>query len=173
MAPTRPHVIGRASVARRLVAVAGAGLAFTLPPAQAASAPVGPAAPAHAPVAGPGKSRVTADAFTVEMKAASAYAAGQEGVVEVVLAAKGDFKINAQFPTKLKMGEPPEGVTYRKPVLKKDDGTFTEKEGSFKAPFVAQKPGQYTVGATVSLSVCNEKKCLMEKVAVDVAVTVK
>ena len=118
-------------------------------------------------------SSVSHDAYGVDMKAQASYAPGKEGSVDVVIAAKGEFKINSQFPFRLKLGEPPEGVAYPKPVLKKDDGTFSEKQGSFKVPFVAQKAGTYTVSCTVSLSVCNEKKCLMEKVPVDVIVTVK
>lgn len=118
-------------------------------------------------------SSVSAEAYGVDMKAQTAYAAGKEGTVDVVISAKGEFKINSQFPFRLKLGEPPEGVAYPKPVLKKDDGTFSEKQGTFKVPFVAQKAGTYTISSTVSLSVCNDKKCLMEKVPVDVQVTVK
>ncbi len=120
-----------------------------------------------------GKSSVTHEAFTVDMKAAATYAPGKEGTVDVVITAKGEFKINAQFPFRLKLGEPPEGVTYPKAVMKRDDGAFSEKVGTFKVPFVAQKAGTYLVSCTVSLSVCNDKKCLMEKVPLDVQVTVK
>lgn len=119
------------------------------------------------------KSSLSADAFSVEMKPASGYTAGKEGSVEVVISAKGEFKINGQFPFRLKLGEPPEGVAYPKPVLKKDDGRFSEKQGTFNVPFVAQKAGTYSISCTVSLSVCNDKKCLMEKVPLDVQVTVK
>jgi hypothetical protein len=118
-------------------------------------------------------SSVSHEAYGVDMKAQASYAPGKEGSVDVVISAKGEFKINPQFPFRLKLAEPPEGVAYPKPVLKKDDGTFSEKQGSFKVPFVAQKAGTYTVSCTVSLSVCNDKKCLMEKVPVDVQVTVK
>jgi hypothetical protein len=120
-----------------------------------------------------GASSVSADAYGVDMTAQASYAPGKEGTVDVVITAKGEYKINPQFPFRLKLAEPPEGVAYPKPVLKKDDGTFSEKQGSFKVPFVAQKAGTYTVSCTVSLSVCNDKKCLMEKVPVDVTVTVK
>jgi len=119
------------------------------------------------------KSRVSAEAFSAEMAAAGPYAAGKEGLAIVTVSAKGEFKINQQFPFRLKLGEAPEGVTYPKSVLKRDDGAFTEKQAVFKFPFVAQKPGKYVLSGTVSISVCNDKKCLMEKVPLDVEVTVQ
>ena len=119
------------------------------------------------------KSKVAAEAFSAEMVAAGPYAAGKEGVAVVTVSAKGEFKINQQFPFRLKLAEAPDGVTYPKSVLKRDDAAFTEKQAVFKFPFVAQKAGKYVLSGTVSISVCNDKKCLMEKVPLDVEVTVQ
>jgi hypothetical protein len=119
------------------------------------------------------KSKVSVEAFSAEMTAAASYPAGKEGAVVVTVKAFGDFKINQQFPFRLKLADPPEGVTYPKNVLKRDDGTFKEKEATFRFAFVPQKAGKYVLSGTVSLSVCDDKKCLMEKVPLDVEVTVQ
>lgn len=119
------------------------------------------------------KSKLSVEAFTAEMSAAAQYSAGKEGTVTVTVTANGDFKINQQFPFRLKLADPPEGVSYPKAVLKRDDATFAEKVATFKVGFVPQKAGKYTLAGTVSLSVCDEKKCVMEKVPLDVEVTVQ
>jgi hypothetical protein len=118
-------------------------------------------------------SKSEAESFSAELKGAASYEVGKEGVVEVVLLAKGEYKINPQFPIRFKMADPPDGVSYPKPVLKREDGSFADKQGSFKVPFVASKAGTVRVAGTLSLSVCTDKKCLMEKVSLDLDVTVR
>lgn len=105
--------------------------------------------------------------FLAELRAQPSYVAGKEQRFAVVVTAKGDFKINPQFPVKFKLADPPEGLSYPKPLLKREDGKFEDKSGSFEVPFVAAKAGKYQLGGTLSLSVCSDKRCLMEKVALD------
>ena len=119
------------------------------------------------------KSKLSVEAFTAEMSAAGTFAAGKEGAATVTVTAHGDFKINRQFPFRLKLGDPPAGVTYPKAVLKRDDATLADKTATFQFGFIPQKAGKYTLGGTVSLSVCDDKKCVMEKVPLDVEVTVQ
>jgi DsbC/DsbD-like thiol-disulfide interchange protein len=64
-------------------------------------------------------------------------------------------------------------VTYPKPILQRADGTFEEKKGSFKVPFTAAKAGPVTIAGTLSLSVCSDANCIMDKVPLEVAVDVK
>jgi hypothetical protein len=105
--------------------------------------------------------------FLAELRAQPSYVAGKEQRFGVVVTAKGDFKINPQFPVKFKLADAPEGLSYPKPLLKREDGKFEDKSGSFEVPFVASKAGRYKLGGTLSLSVCSDKRCLMEKVALD------
>lgn len=105
--------------------------------------------------------------FLAELRTQPSYVAGKEQSFGVVVTAKGDFKINPQFPVKFKLGDAPEGLSYPKPLLKREDGKFEDKSGSFEVPFVASKAGKYKLGGTLSLSVCSDKRCLMEKVALD------
>ena len=118
--------------------------------------------------------RTETDSYVVEGKTVGTYAAGKEGIVDIVLTAKDPFHINDAYPYKFRTPETaPEGVKYPKPLLVRADGTFNEKTGTFHLPFVASKTGKYKVGGTLSLSVCSPSSCLMEKVDLEVDVDVK
>ncbi len=133
----------------------------------ATSETAAPAAPGKGP-------KIDADSYSVEMKVKGPVAAGKEGTVEIELVPKGAYHINNQYPYKFKLAEPaPEGVTFPKPVLKREDGKFEEKKGSFSVPFVASKAGKTKVAGTLSMSVCSDANCLMEKVDLEVDVDVK
>ena len=90
------------------------------------------------------------------------------------LTTKGEYHLNKQYPYKFKVAEPaPEGVTFPKPLLERGDGSFEEKSCAFKVPFVAAKSGKAVVGGTLSMSVCSDANCVMDKQAVEVAVDVQ
>lgn len=112
--------------------------------------------------------------YIAEIKTTGSYKAGAEGTVEVTLTPKGGYHTNAQYPYKFKLNDPaPEGVSYPKPILQRADGSFEEKKGSFKVPFTAAKAGNVTIAGVLSLSVCSDANCIMDKVPLDVAVEVK
>jgi hypothetical protein len=118
--------------------------------------------------------KAEADNYVAEIKANGTYTAGQEGTVDVTLTVKGDYHTNKQYPYKFKLTDPaPDGVTFPKPVLKREDGTFEEKKGSFKVPFLASKPGKATISGTLLLSVCSDANCIMDKVPLELTVDVK
>jgi hypothetical protein len=133
------------------------------------------ATPGDAPKTnGPGKARIDADNYVVEAKAVGPAKVGQESTIEINLTTKGDYHINKQYPYKFKTADPPPaGVTFPKPTLLRADGTFDEKTGKFKVPFVAAKAGKVTIGGTFSVSVCSDANCIMDKQNVDVDVDVK
>ncbi|MEP7125643.1 MAG: hypothetical protein ABJE95_32230 [Byssovorax sp.] len=155
--------------------VALMGLAFAL----AAGCGKSEAAPARAS-AGHENAAVTkgpkseTDSYVAEIKAPGTYRAGAEGTVDITFATKGDYHINKQYPYKFKATDPaPEGIAYSKPILLRADGTFEEKSGSFKVPFTVSKAGKATVSGTLSLSVCSDANCIMDKVELAVDVDVK
>jgi len=118
--------------------------------------------------------KAESETYSVELKTTGPYAAGKEGVLEISIDPKGPYHINDQYPYKFKLVDPaPEGVTFPKPVLKREDGTFNEKKGSFKVPFVSSRAGKAKIGGTLSLSVCSDANCIMEKVELEVDVDVK
>ncbi|WP_437683154.1 hypothetical protein [Sorangium sp. So ce131] len=130
-------------------------------------------APAPAPQQG-GKSKVEDAVYTLEMKTTGTYKAGQEGVVEVSLLSKGDYHINDKYPIKFKVAEAAaEGVSYPKPLLKREDGVFEENKGVLKVPFVAAKKGKTKVAGVLSFSICSAANCLMQKQELEAAIDVQ
>ena len=129
---------------------------------------------AHESTAVAAGAKAETDNYIAEIKASGAYKAGAEGTVQVDFATKGDYHINKQYPYKFKAADPaPEGLSFPKPVLQRADGSFEEKKGSFKVPFVVAKAGKATISGTLSLSVCSDANCIMDKVPLELAVDVK
>lgn len=122
----------------------------------------------------PAASKAETERYVVEMRPAQkSYRAGADGKIDVVFEAKGEFKLNAQFPLKLKLEAPPEGVTFEKQILKREDAKTAEKGGSFSVSFKPEKAGTYKLAGVLSVSFCSEKTCLMEKLPLDTEVVVK
>lgn len=130
--------------------------------------------PAFADATKKAESKKDAQSYTVELTAKGPYKAGVEGKAEIVLAPKAGFHVNPDYPAKLKLQDPaPEGVTYPKKVLKKEDGKFEEKGATLPVPFTVAKAGKAKIGGTFQFSVCSEKNCFLEKVDLEVEVDVK
>jgi hypothetical protein len=161
-----PSLVGGGSSAALLLgaALAAAGCANEASAGKRATQESVPAA------VGP---KVDTAAYSVEMRAVAPARGGAECMVEVAIVAKGEYHMNAQYPYKLKMSDPPEGVTYPKTVLERADGVFDEKKGAFTVPFVAARAGRSTLAATLSLSVCSAANCLMDRVPLELAVDVQ
>jgi hypothetical protein len=122
----------------------------------------------------PASSRADTDSYTAEIKTVGTYAAGKEGLVEVVLTTKSPYHINNGYSYKFVTPDPaPAGVTYPKAKLLTADGKYTETTATFQVPFVASKAGKYALGGKLSLSVCSASNCLMEKLDLEVDVEVK
>lgn len=156
-----------------LVALMGLAFALAAGCSKSEAAPArGSAAHESAAVAkGP---KADTDSYVAEIKASGTYKAGAEGTVDITFATKGDYHINKQYPYKFKATDPaPEGISFPKPILQRADGTFEEKSGAFKVPFVVSKSGKATVSGTLSLSVCSDANCIMDKVELAVDVDVK
>lgn len=119
------------------------------------------------------ESQKDSEGYVTTLTTAAKYKAGEKGSFTITLRPKAGYKVNAQFPVRFKTNAAPEGLAYSKAVLKREDGTFTDAEGAFAVEFTASRAGTYPVGGTLSLSVCNDKTCLMEKVALDGSVVVE
>ncbi len=113
---------------------------------------------AAVPTAG---AKVDTDDYSVELKPSGAYSKDKEGVIEVVIEAKGDKHINEQYPFKFTPKES-DDVTFKGPTGK-DGGSFDAKRAVLRVPFTPKKSGAVKVAGKVSLSVCSDKNCLMEK----------
>lgn len=154
--------------------VAACGIAFAVASGQGQS--VAAPAPSRTTPATieAGKAKIDNEQYLVEMKPAVSYKAGQEGTVEISIAPKGEYKINDKYPLKFKAAEAADSsVKYTKPLLKREDGVFEAKKGSLQVPFVASRSGKAKVSGVLSLSVCSEMNCIMDKVELELEVDVK
>ncbi len=114
------------------------------------------------------------DTYKVDMKLSGACKAGSECKVEIALASKGEFHINDKYPIKFKAPDTvPEGLTFTKSIVKKEDGKFGEKEGTLPVAFTIAKAGKVNIAGTFSFSVCSDANCVMEKVELALDVEAK
>jgi hypothetical protein len=163
----------KATFAGTLSVIALSGVAFALASGQGTSiAAPAPRGPVETTIAA-GKAKIDNEQYLVELKPSASYKAGQEGTLEIAISAKGAYKINEKYPLKFKASEPTDGsVKFAKTVLKREDGTFETKKGSLKVAFTPAKSGKTTVSGVLSLSVCSEESCMMDKVELETTVDV-
>ena len=96
-------------------------------------------------------------AYTIRVVPGSAKA-GAEITSLIEIAPLPGYKMNKDFPSRLKLA-PSEGVTVNKPVLNKGDADLSEAMLRFKVPFVASAAGTTDMSGTADFSVCNESSC--------------
>lgn len=111
--------------------------------------------------------------FSLEMKAAGPYKAGQPGNVEVVLEPKGEFHCNKEYPYKIKLGTAPAGIAYPQAIVKTDAITVTPEKAVMKVPFSPEKPGDAKVSGNFFFSVCTSQQCVIENRELAVMVKVE
>jgi len=110
--------------------------------------------------------------YVVELEAAGPYKAGEPAVAKVVLVPKGIYKVNDEYPMKLKLSSI-EGVKYDKTTLVKSDFDYSPKKGSFNIPFTPANVGETKLAGTMSMSVCSDENCLIEKVSLEKVIQVE
>jgi hypothetical protein len=169
-------------VAAALPLTAGACSKEAKPEAEAAPAPAlgGVTSPASLNAQGDGTQgvaqaraapRFSENSFHLEMKSKGDYRAGQPAAVEVVLEAKGPYKVNDKYPIKLKLSDAT-GVSYPSKVVAKDQVQLDPKRAVMNVSFTPERPGKTKIGGQFAFSVCTEERCLVEKreLALDVQV---
>lgn len=97
---------------------------------------------------------------------------GVAGALDVVVAPKGPWHWNKDYPAKLELAVPA-GVTIARPTLKQLDGDFkvgaAEVTASFALTATQAGPAQGTVKGKIGL--CDDKVCIIRKVEIAVALT--
>lgn len=155
-----------------LVSVAAIALAVACQkgPAEAQATPK--AAPGDAPEAATAqKDNAEAALYAVRIVPGDATAGAEAtSVIEVTPAA--GYKINLEFPTRLKLSTV-DGIAHAKAELGKTDAEITEKVLRFNVAFTAAKAGKFSLEGVADFSVCNDRTCRLlrgEKLAWEVAV---
>ena len=138
------------------------------PESQAAAAEPAASAPAEALAA---SSKVSEANFDLSIEPKGEFKSGQAGTVEIVLLAKGPFKVNDKYPYKFKVKEGA-GVKYPGPVIK--DGVKLEKTRAvLPVPFTPESAGKKEIAGRFDFSVCTPERCLIEKRELTLAINVK
>lgn len=137
---------------------------------EADTQPAGLAAPASAG-ASAARARISEAPFELTLTAKGDFEASKPGMAEVTLDAKEPFKINEQYPYKLKLQESP-GIRFASLVVGKDRAQMNKKQLTMPVTFTPDKPGKYKLSGQFSFSICTDDKCLIEKrdLALDVDV---
>ena len=98
--------------------------------------------------------------------------AGVEATSMVEITPLPGYKMNKDFPSRLKL-DPKENLAMAKTVLTKKDADISEALLRFKVPFTAAKAGSVGLSGNADFSVCNESTCKLyrgEQVIWEVAV---
>jgi hypothetical protein len=128
----------------------------------------GPAKASGQPVQG---AAVSEESFSIWLQAVSPVSAGSAATVEAVLVAKPPYHCNADYPHKFKLAAAPTGLTYPETTVK--GAKVTPEKSVLPIVVQAQSPGKAKVSGTLSFSVCNEERCLVEKRDLAVELDVK
>lgn len=116
---------------------------------------------------------VEGDQYLVEVEAPT-LEVGKEGALRVVVSGKNGFKFNKDFPIKLELTAPPEGLSAPKLLLKRDDGKLdADGKFTFLVPLLASKAGEFSLEATLKFSVCNDDKCVVQRQTLRAKVTAR
>jgi hypothetical protein len=140
-----------------------------------ASAGQSPNAPGPADVpmaAAAGTSKSDEGKFVLTLEPVGEFAAGKEGVVNVVLVANPPFHTNEEYPYKFKTKDAG-GVKFPVPVVGKDAAKLETQRLTMPVTFTADKAGKATVAGQFAFSVCTDETCLIEKRDLSVSVDVK
>jgi hypothetical protein len=158
--------VSRAPVGTSAAAVA----ARPDPPQEPQAAPTAAAAESAQALAA--SSKVSEPNFELSMETKGDYKSGQAGTVEIVLNAKGPFKVNDKYPYKFKVKEGSTGLKYPGPVIK--EGVKLEKTRAvLPVPFTPESTGKKQIAGRFDFSVCTPERCLIEKRELALAIDVK
>jgi hypothetical protein len=115
---------------------------------------------------------IDAEGYSVVVKDGSGKV-GEEAHIIVTVTAKQGYKVNDQYPHKLKLKHAPAGLEYLKPVMKASDAEIAKSKLTFRVPVKATKAGTFAIKGKLKLSVCNDQSCLIKKEVLSAAMKAK
>jgi hypothetical protein len=108
--------------------------------------------------------------YSAWLQGGSKYAVGKPGSVQAVLVAKGEYHCNPEYPYKVKLDAPPEGVSYPDPIAR--SVSIGNERTTLSIPFTPSSAGPKTIRGTFFFSVCNASQCKIQKQPMSVTVNV-
>ena len=118
---------------------------------------------------------IAADQYDFKAEAPSSAKAGEKAEAKVSVKAKGEWKINKDYPTKLVLEET-DGLKFEKTKLTKAEASsFDEHEAVFKVGFTAAAAGKKEIKGTLKFASCDKAgtSCIPKEEKVAISVEVK
>jgi hypothetical protein len=128
--------------------------------------------PVVEPPAAVASSRFSESNFDLSLAPKGDYRAGEGGSAEIVLEAKGPFKVNDKYPYKFKLKEA-DGIKFQSDVVKQDAVKLEKKRAVMTVAFTPASVGKKELAGQFSFSVCTDDKCLIEKRDLALTIDVK
>lgn len=114
------------------------------------------------------------DRYHAAIALVGACKAGQTCSAEVTLEPVGELHVNGEYPFKFKVAEPlPANVKFPKVEIGRADGTFAPKRAAMKLAFVPERAGDVRLAGVLSLSVCSDANCFMDKAPLETVAKVE
>lgn len=130
------------------------------------------AAEAEAKADGPQQGKVVSEApYSTWLQAPAPVGVGAPAQLEAVLVAKAPYHCNPDYPHKFKLNAAPAGLSYPEELVR--GMQVSPERGVLRIPVLAKSAGPATVSGTLSFSVCNDERCLVEKKELSLALQVK
>jgi hypothetical protein len=125
--------------------------------------------------------RVEKPEYVVAIAGPAQTGPGARSAFAVTVAARGTFHVNHEYPTSFRVDPPPAGVRFPREKIDRQTGVVLEPCGAGQdacsarmlVPFVAGAAGEARLGGTLAFSVCDDERCLIEKVAVSLPVAIR
>lgn len=114
------------------------------------------------PVEGPPRAKYVEDSFIVELSGPSAIGIGERASFVVTLRAGSGYKVNPEYPHKLRLKEA-SGLTFAQRVVDASSANVSKDAATFPIAVEATAPGAHKVAGQLAFSVCTPEKCLMER----------
>ena len=97
---------------------------------------------------------------------------GTRADAKVVIDVVKGWKFNLKYPSKIKFPETPDQVGVPKKMYKKDDFKVDGLKATVTVSLEAKKVGEAIVEGNLNFSVCDESKCLIERIKAEIKVKV-
>ncbi len=109
-----------------------------------------------------GQAQQESEAFLVRWTGPEKVNVGKEFLTKVALKAKAPFKVNQEYPIKIKLNEGA-GLSNQGKATDKQSLQLKKNSATLGIKLKATKPGPVSLTGTLYFSVCTENRCLIEK----------
>jgi hypothetical protein len=125
--------------------------------------------------------RLKPEEGTLAVVAPTDVKAGTEAVAKITVTPGKGYKVNTEYPIKLKLASPPEGIALAKTEFaagghdkaKGDADALDEKGLELTVKLTPAASGNYTINGKFKFAVCDHDQCLAKQETIAIAVAAK